>query len=204
MASNEMTRLTRHLDLGCGYSPKNPLNQSMLYGCDLLDIPGAWDSPNFVYKQADIVFQGIPYPDSYFDSVSAFDFIEHVPRQSVSSEGKPTLPFIELMNEIHRVLVPGGMLLASTPAFPHPQAFQDPTHVNIITDKTHEYFCGDAPYARRYGFKGSFRVERVAFDLGKNVYDRQASRLKKALRNFHRRWFKGGQPHLTWELVAEK
>ena len=91
MASNEMTRLTRHLDLGCGDAPKNPLNQSMLYGCDLMEIPGAWDSPNFVYKQADIVFQGIPYPDSYFDSVSAFDFIEHVPRQSVSSEWQADL-----------------------------------------------------------------------------------------------------------------
>ena len=64
-----MTRLTRHLDLGCGYSPKNPLNQSMLYGCDLVESPGLEVPPNFVYKQADIVFQGIPYPDSYFDSV---------------------------------------------------------------------------------------------------------------------------------------
>ncbi|MEK0419214.1 MAG: hypothetical protein RI949_3220 [Pseudomonadota bacterium] len=199
-----MTKATRHLDLGCGYAPRNPLNQSLLYGCDLLDTSGIPEAPSFEYKQVNLVLDGIPYPDNYFDSVSAFDFIEHVPRQSMDAQGRPTLPFIALMNEIHRVLVPDGLLIASTTAFPHAQAFQDPTHVNIITDKTHEYFCGDDPYAKRYGFNGRFHAQRVVFELGKNVFDRKSSTLTKVLRNFHRRWFKGGQPHLTWELMAKK
>jgi SAM-dependent methyltransferase len=200
----DLTTLTRHLDLGCGYSPRNPLNQSHLYGCDLLDISSFKETTPFEYKQADLAREIIPYPNNYFSSVSAFDFLEHVPRHSVNKDGKPISPFISLMSEIHRVLIPGGILIASTPAYPHPEAFQDPTHVNIITDKTHEYFCGDEPYAVRYGFVGRFSVQRIAFEVQKNIYDQQISFLKKTVRNLHRRFFKGGLPHLTWQLIAEK
>jgi len=195
---------TRHLDLGCGYSPRNPLNQSHLYGCDLLDISSFKDPTPFEYKQADLAREIIPYPNDYFSSVSAFDFLEHVPRYSTNKDGNPISPFISLMSEIHRVLIPGGILIASTPAYPHPEAFQDPTHVNFITVKTHEYFCGDEPYAVRYGFVGRYSVQRTAFEVQKNIYDQHTSFLRKTLRNFHRRFFKGGLSHLTWELVAEK
>jgi hypothetical protein len=60
------------------------------------------------------------------------------------------------MNEIWRVLKPGGKFLSQTPAFPQPAAFCDPTHVNIITEQTFAlYFCGDL-WAKGYGFKGNF------------------------------------------------
>jgi SAM-dependent methyltransferase len=196
--------ISRHLDIGCGYAPRNPLNQNQLYGCDLLDVKEFKEAPPFEYKQVDLVRQGIPYPDSFFDSISAFDFLEHVPRQSVDEQCRPTVPFIHLMSEIHRVLKPNGLLIASTPAYPHPEAFQDPTHVNIITDQTHIYFCGSEPYATRYGFVGCFKEKKVAFELQKNIYDRKSSAFKKSLRNLHRRWFKSGLPHLTWELIAVK
>jgi SAM-dependent methyltransferase len=202
-----MTKLpdpTRHLDLGCGYAPRNPLNQTELFGCDLLDFSGLTHIPRFEYRKTDLVRSGIPFPDSFFNSVSAFDFLEHIPRHSVDEDCNPVSPFISLMNEIYRVLIPGGVFVASTPAYPHAQAFQDPTHVNIITNKTHEYFCGSDPYAARYGFTGHFRAQRIAFELQKNIYDHKASKLRKLLRNSHRKWFKGGLPHLTWILIADK
>lgn len=201
---NDLIMLRRHLDLGCGYAPRNPLNQSHLCGCDILDIASFKETAPFEYKQADLVREGIPYPNNHFSSVSAFDFLEHVPRYSIDKNGQPISPFISLMSEIHRVLIPGGILIASTPAYPHPEAFQDPTHVNIITDTTHEYFCGSEPYAVRYGFVGRFSVRRIAFEVQKNIYDQQTSFLKKKLRNFHRRFLKGGLSHLTWELIADK
>jgi hypothetical protein len=53
--------------------------------------------------------------------------------------------------------VRGGVFLAVTPSFPSGAAFQDPTHVNIISPETHKYFSGDV-WARSlgYGFEGEF------------------------------------------------
>ena len=48
--------------------------------------------------------------------------------------------FIPLMNEINRVLVPGGILKAIVPVLPHLEAFQDPTHVRFFTQNSFEYF----------------------------------------------------------------
>ncbi len=72
------------------------------------------------------------------------------------------------MSEVWRILKPQGLFVSHTPAYPHPEAFQDPTHVNVITDTTVSYFARrpqaegsviDAwgpELGRRYGFKGSF------------------------------------------------
>jgi hypothetical protein len=60
------------------------------------------------------------------------------------------------MNEVWRDLKANGKFYALTLAFPNPQDFQDPAHVNIITDSTHRYFCGSSPLAAMYGFNGKF------------------------------------------------
>ena len=77
------------------------------------------------------------------------------------------------MDEVFRVLAPGGYFFHSTPAYPSPAAFQDPTHVNIITEETMPlYFCGNnykewlgsnEPIACIYGFKGSFEFIDQAY-----------------------------------------
>ena len=65
------------------------------------------------------------------------------------------------------MLEPGGRFYAVTPAFPHPEAFADPTHVNIITETTHEYFCGERPLGHMYGFErpvrsAAHRMDRIS------------------------------------------
>jgi SAM-dependent methyltransferase len=63
------------------------------------------------------------------------------------------------MNEIYRVLKTGGIFLSVTPAYPHGAAFQDPTHVNIITEETFiKYFDDTYTWAKIYGFNGRFKV----------------------------------------------
>lgn len=64
------------------------------------------------------------------------------------------------MNESSRILRKGGVLLLVTPAYPSSAAFQDPTHVNFITDNTVNYFIGKNPDASNlgYGFDGSFNL----------------------------------------------
>jgi len=146
----------RHLDLGCGKFPRNPYARGELCGVDIRPLP---EKPSFDYRVANLAVDPIPFDDDSLGSVSAYDFIEHVPRILMTPDGRDTcFPFIRLMNEIWRVLAPGGRFYAVTPAYPHAEAFTDPTHVNIITDQTHTYFCGDQPLGRMYGFTGHFRV----------------------------------------------
>ena len=149
----------RHLDLGCGTTPRNPYGRSALYGVDLRHIE---TSATVEIVAANLAFEPIPFDNDAFGSVSAFDFIEHIPRVLNGTEPNTTcFPFVRLMDEIWRVLAPGGLFYALTPCFPSHASFQDPTHVNIITDSTHEYFCGERPIARMYGFRGGFAVRRA-------------------------------------------
>jgi SAM-dependent methyltransferase len=151
----------KSLDLGCGSTPRNPFNAEDLYGIDIVD----FSTKTFEVKTADLNIQPIPYPDNYFDYVTAYDFLEHVPR-IIYLDGKLRNPFIELMNEIWRVLKPGGIFKAHTPHYPHPEVFQDPTHVNFITTSTIVYFTTQAhSLGRAYGFNGVFHILRHEPDI---------------------------------------
>jgi len=64
-------------DLGCGTKIRNPFNASELYGVDIRD--GLEGSDDFI-KSADLTVEPIPFQTEFFDYVTAFDFIEHIPR----------------------------------------------------------------------------------------------------------------------------
>lgn len=144
--------MTKSLDLGCGSFPKNPFNADQLFGVDVRDDLEA------NVKSADLVIDPIPYEDESFEYLTAFDFIEHIPRIVYVPHRRNA--FIELMNEVYRVLKPDGMFLSLTPAYPHAVAFRDPTHVNFITEETFPYYFDDENrWASIYGFKGAFKVQ---------------------------------------------
>ena len=145
---------TKSLDLGCGANTRNPFEATEALGVDIRsDLSGG-------IKQADLATDSIPFSENFFDFCTAFDVLEHIPRNTWKN-GTNRPAFLELMNEIHRVLKPGGLFLHSTPAFPSKQAFQDPTHVNIITEDTMPYyFCEPYVWAKTlgYGFTGRFEL----------------------------------------------
>lgn len=192
---------TKHLDLGCGTKPRNPYNAKNVYGVDIR--PGTCDS-QFTIVSADLVQEPIPFKDNYFDSISAYDFLEHIPRVTIIN-GKTKFPFIELMNEIWRVLKHDGKFYASTPAYPHPAAFQDPTHVNIITRETHQYFVGKDPTSRMYGFNGGFSIIRIKPTRG-GVFDYLPWKQEGWIDKFKekRREKRNTNSHVIWELKAIK
>jgi SAM-dependent methyltransferase len=215
-----MNPLERHLDLGCGKFPRNPYGRRELSGIDIRALQGA---AGFDYRVANLGLQPIPHGDSSFGSVSAYDFIEHVPRILATADGRGTrFPFVELMQEIWRVLAPGGRFYALTPGYPYAAAFADPTHVNVITDSTHAYFCGPSPMARMYGFQGRFEALRVQWTHPGDAYsaipgspENRAPRtgLKRAASGWRAlsRRLRGkaaeeldGTVYLLWELEAVK
>ena len=152
--------MTVALDLGCGANPRNHYKADSFMALDQFPVT---NKESDWYLQADLVWEPIPLGDNSVDYVTAFDFIEHIPRVVyVDKEAK--YPFIDLMNEIWRVLKPGGLFYSSTPAFPHAAAFQDPTHVNIITPDTWgEYFDNVKRWASPYGFTGAFQIESIGY-----------------------------------------
>lgn len=192
----------RHLDLGCGSSPRNPYRQAILYGIDIrhgLHAPGVE-----AIVAANLALQAIPFPDSHFDSVSAYDFLEHIPRVALdAASASSRLPFIELMNEIWRVLKPDGLFYAATPVFSHEKMWRDPTHVNPITPKSCRYFTRPELGARMYGFTGDFEVVRQTRCRFKREYE--PARLPVA--GTLARWLEratGQAAHLVWEWRALK
>jgi len=139
------------LDIGCGKTPKNPFNAEKVFGIDICE-----DTVMNI-KYADLTVEPIPFEDAKFDFITAYDFLEHIPRIIYSPTRR--FPFVELMNEIWRTLKKDGMFLSHTPIYPYAPVFRDPTHVNILTDQTFShYFDEEKRWASGYGFYGAFQI----------------------------------------------
>lgn len=198
--------MSKHLDLGCGINPHNPYHRETLFGIDIReDSLGLFAKRGIIVKKANLILEKIPFEDNYFDSVSAIDFLEHIPRQiCLGSTNEIVYPFIDLMSEIWRVLSPGGKFLAITPVYPSPMAFADPTHVNFIAKNTHEYFCGEIPAGSIYGFKGRFIANVAKLSAPTNYKNMPPKPVTAAIRDFGRRLSNNGLHHMIWELEALK
>lgn len=96
------------------------------------------------------VIDGLPYDDNTIDEVRAHDFLEHIP------SGKT----IQVVNEIWRVLKPGGIFEHLTPSTDGRGAFQDPTHLSFWNINSWLYFSNDA-YRDYSGIKAKFDVAEL-------------------------------------------
>lgn len=70
----------------------------------------------------------LPFPESSVDCIMASHVLEHV------------FYLIDGMREIHRVLRPGGHLIAITPHAGSDDAWEDPTHVRAFTENSWHYW----------------------------------------------------------------
>jgi precorrin-6B methylase 2 len=91
-----------------------------------------------------------PWADGSIHEIVAHDVIEHLPDRILT------------MNEIHRVLKPGGRVQILVPTTNGPGAFQDPTHLSFWNRHSFWYFekgnVRRERFAKQYGIKASFRV----------------------------------------------
>jgi SAM-dependent methyltransferase len=151
-SSRSMSRSnSSSLDIGCGLLPRNPFDADHTYGIDIRENEAKG------IRYADLNVEKIPFEDDKFDYITAYDFLEHVPRLIYAPNRR--FPFIELMNEIYRTLKPGGIFFSFTPMYPFPDTVVDPTHVNQITNTTFDNYFDDVfRWASDYGFKGKFSI----------------------------------------------
>ena len=96
------------------------------------------------------ITNGLPFPDNHVVEVRAFDFLEHMPL------GKQ----IFVIEEIWRVLEPGGVFEHFTPSTDGRGAFQDPTHLSFWNINSWNYYTNDA-YRDLYGIKAKFAVDML-------------------------------------------
>lgn len=89
------------LDVGCGMKPYQELFKNMNYvGVDVYESgrPDEMKVPDFYFNGEDL-----PFDDSTFDGVLCTQVLEHVINPS------------QLLNEIHRILLPGSKVIISVP-----------------------------------------------------------------------------------------
>ena len=98
----------------------------------------------------DLTLRPWPFKDGEVEEIIADDIIEHLPDK------------IQTMNEIWRVLQPGGIVKIFVPTTDGRGAWQDPTHVSYWNRNSFLYWTkGDPHYTRfksAYGMQGCFEV----------------------------------------------
>jgi len=113
---NIFTRGERVLHLGSG---SRPLPGSVT--ADILALPGVDVVHNLdVYPW--------PYADGSFDLVYAHNVVEHL------------TDIVRVMEEIWRILTPGGRVVITVPFFRSVDAFSDPTHKHYFTSHSMDTF----------------------------------------------------------------
>ena len=123
------------LNLGCGSTPLPGF-----VNVDLVAGPGV---------QRVNLRKPWPWPNDSAEYVYAPHVIEHLPDK------------IFTMNELWRVLRPGGLALILIPTTGGPGAWQDPTHVSFWNRRSFLYYEAGSPYreafAASYGIHAKFR-----------------------------------------------
>lgn len=131
--------MPRVLDLGCGRNK----------------YPGSIGVDNNARSVADVLcdLDRPPYPfaDNSFDEVRAVHVVEH------------TENVIHFMEEVHRLLRPGGRLYLVTPHYSDVSSFTDPTHRWHLTTQSFSYFTGREDYS--FYSPARFRELRVKVQL---------------------------------------
>src|SRR5262245_41168002 len=101
-------------------------------GCGSKKLPGAVGADQRALPGVDVVCklnERLPFRDGEFEVVYSDQVLEHIGN------------LIGLMEEIHRVLVPGGIMVAHVPYFRSNWAVVDPTHVRQFALGTLDYFA---------------------------------------------------------------
>lgn len=101
----------------------------------------------------DIIFDlnKYPYPfkDNVFDNILCFSILEHLHN------------LIKTMDEIYRILKPGGRVYILVPHFSDSASFTDITHTRFFSVRSFDYFIVDAELNRQFGYYSESKFKLV-------------------------------------------
>ena len=109
------------LDIGCGANA-----QPGWVGLDIRELPGV----DIVH---DVEVYPWPLPDECVKAAMASHLVEHINPHKFG--------FINFMDEVWRVMQPGGEFAIAVPHGSSQGYIQDPTHCNPCNEATWDYFC---------------------------------------------------------------
>lgn len=120
------------LDIGCGAN-----KQPGFVGLDIRALPGV----DIVH---DINVHPWPLPDGCALTAFASHLVEHIPPVAIGADGT-WFPFVTFMDEVWRILKPGGQFAMALPHGSSQGFLQDPTHCNPCNEATWAYFDPEHP-----------------------------------------------------------
>ncbi len=130
----ERARSCKSMQLGCGIGTK-------LSGCINVDI-NLDTNPDVVHD-----LNVIPYPfeDNSFDMIVAISILEHLS------------DFFAVMEEVHRISRDGATVHILVPHFSSAAAYVDPTHCQLLSARSCDYFIEGTVIESDYGFYMPYR-----------------------------------------------
>lgn len=155
--------MAKRLNLGCGHDTKPGwvnVDRVKLPGVDLV-----WDLETLP----------LPFRDGEFEEVVCFDVLEH-------------LEYIPVLEEIFRIMKPGGILRVRVPHFTSKNSYTDPTHRKLFAFRTFDFFAQGSLKEREYYFEFSFarvRSIQITFEGSSRLFF--FNRLVAAIVNSSRR-----------------
>lgn len=126
--------------------PPPPLDgmHTLHMGCGDTRIPMALNVDYIATSATDWVYNleqtPWPLPDEHFQHIEAVDIIEHF------------VHVIPVVNEMYRVLRPGGTIHIHTTHWQTPNSFTDPSHFHYFTEHSFDYWDPRTFMGSKYGW----------------------------------------------------
>lgn len=144
--------------------PPDALRLNLACGKDIRPRAEGWTNMDVVALPGVDVVQSAtnlpwPFPDDRFGHVLVSHYLEHVPHDL--HNGRHTDGFLQVLEEIHRVLRPGGTLEVFVPHWDSAWTWRDPTHTRAVHPDNFLYVSDDSQHGYYTTARFRLRLQEV-------------------------------------------